>query len=113
MALKKLDQHATHAMRFVGEQDGTPEREFKSAIIPVLAKRVARAYLARIVYGENATTRVALCIQAESSDELVTLVEKVFRSMFGSDQSLDIMFLNEERVIELEKVCSPFVTEAP
>ena len=100
-------------IRFVREQDGIPEQDFKDAIIPVLAVSVRRAYLACVEYTNSTTTAVALCIRSTTPEEaLVRKIGVVFSSMFGTNQHLDIVFLSDEQERCLECVCCPFFETA-
>ncbi len=100
-------------IRFLQEQDGIPEREFKEAVVPVLKRAVQRAYLARIQYADTGTNAVALCLRATGSEEpLVKAIGAVFSPIFGARQHLDIIFLNEDQERELAGVCRPFFESA-
>ena len=46
----RAESRVAKSIRFVGEQDGVPERELQGRVVPLLAKRgvVERAYLARL-----------------------------------------------------------------
>jgi hypothetical protein len=97
--------------RFVREQDGEVEDDFMVCVAPILARdsRVKRGYLARVVYEEAREEHVALCLVARAVDEsLVREVGSVFRSMFGRDQHLDVLFVRAEQEAELAAVCRPF-----
>ena len=97
-------------VRFIGEQIGDAERELFERILPILSddESVARCYLARVTY-ESPSEFVALCIRGGRSKEvLVKKLGERFSSMFGRDQSLDILFLDESQELEISNVCSPF-----
>jgi len=97
---------------FLGEQDGKAEQEFKETLYSVLAgyDKSLRAYLARVKYKENDNSFVALCFRVEEEIDKYLLVQstKIFRMMFGEDEHLDIIFLNEQQESQLRKVCCPF-----
>lgn len=98
-------------LRFIGEQDGTPEREFKERVIPLLdaSGSVERGYLARVAYESASTELVALCLVAhQPTVGLLGLIGTTFASMFGRDQHLDIVFIDSELEPELARVCQPF-----
>jgi hypothetical protein len=104
-------------IRFLAEQDGKIERDFKhqaSALLMQLEEPV-RAYLCRIAYpGEDITDafHVALCL-ASITDvkwEMQEGVASIFRRMFGTHEHLDIMFIGQAQEARLLKVCSPFLT---
>lgn len=97
---------------FLGEQDGPPERELKEQLAKLFlsSSTVKSAYLARIAYESQSTPGVALCLRTESAQDQ-TLVEnagKIFASMFGTSEHMDIVFLDERQETELLKVCRAF-----
>jgi hypothetical protein len=99
------------AIRFVGEQDGVPERELKERVAPLLvgSGAVERAYLARVAYGSSSPEVVALCLRAtRPEDALLGEIGVVFASMFGRDQHLDMLFIDGDQDRELARVCPPF-----
>lgn len=108
----KLDSFTSSETRFVAEQIGVPENEFKESIIGLFhdRNRPLRAYLVQVEYGEKRDFNVALCIALESEDDekLANDIALVFRRMFGSHEHLDILFVTEEQETQLRKVCCPF-----
>lgn len=97
---------------FLGEQDGPPERKLKKQLAEFFLSNsaVKSAYLARIAYGSHSAPLVALCVRTESGQDQ-TLVEnagKIFASMFGRDEHMDIVFLDERQETELLRVCRAF-----
>jgi len=97
---------------FVGEQDGVPEREFKSHLGSFFRhdQSILKAYLARIAYGEQSPSIVALCLCSQFGPDrgVAEKIGKLFAVMFGSNEHLDIIFLNERQESELAKICFPF-----
>ena len=99
---------------FVGEQHGESENEFKRAVVRKCLQRrdvfVERAYLALVVYEGEQETSVALCLasEAQSDESVVGEIATLFRSMFGSQDHLDILYVSLEREVRLRKVCCPF-----
>ena len=98
-------------MRFVGEQDGQPERLLKDRLAELFRqyKTISAAYLARADIGNGLIT-VILALRAESSPDQ-RVIEKVgsfFASIFAREEHLDIFFISEAQEAELTKVCSPF-----
>ena len=101
---------------FICEQDGTVEKKIKSEWCQLFEvnEEVIRAYLVRVRYNnENNDLNsldVALCIKqiAGNCEETVKKVGKIFESHFGSDQHLDIGFLNDEQESRITKVAKPF-----
>lgn len=107
-----LDSFASGGTRFLAEQIGVPENEFKEAIVGLFRSRnrPLRAYLAQVEYGKEKELNVALCIASGSGEdeELASDIALVFRSMFGSHEHLDILFLTDGQEAQLRRVCCPF-----
>lgn len=97
---------------FLCEQDGIPERDLKTKLLPLLNAQLAvsRAYLARVSYGNSNAPAVALCMRctAEPKQAFVESITQVFVDMFNKDAFLDILLLEKEQEDALSKVCSPF-----
>ena len=108
---KDPEEFQVPQLRFLGEQDGPPERELKCALAQCFQndQSVITAYLARVAYGGESFA-VALCLRAQLGPDrgLAEKVGKIFASMFGGHEHLDIIFLNEMQEAELAKVCKPF-----
>lgn len=112
---KKIDSFTGGSkVRFVTEQIGIPENEFKEEAVRLFQNqnRVLRAYLAQVEYGKAKDFNVALCIFWEhgEDEELANDIASIFRRMFGSHEHLDIFFLSDSQEIELRKICCPFFT---
>jgi hypothetical protein len=99
-------------IRFLGEQDGVPEREFKSRLVEFLQRdqSVVRAYLAQVAYSEQSPTAVALCLRSQFGPDrgVAEKIGKIFASMFGGHEHLDIIFLDDQQESGLARVCSSF-----
>lgn len=112
MSRIKLDIFTSNKTRFIAEQIGLPENEFKESIVALFLyrKRVLRAYLVQVQYGVQKLSNVALCLAiANGEDEtLANDIALVFHRMFGKHEHLDILFLNENQERQLRKVCCPF-----
>jgi len=107
----RTESHVAKSLRYIGEQDGVPEREFKERVVPLLdgSGVVERGYLARVAYDSASPEVVALCLRAQPpQDVLLRDVGAVFASMFGRDQHLDILFIDGDQEQELARVCPPF-----
>lgn len=110
----KLSPFISNKIRFIAEQIGVYENEFKRELITVFIEQQKnmRAYLARLEYGSVKDFNVALCIRLEI-DEDVTLAREaasIFSRMFGRDEHLDILFLSNDQEKELRNICCPFFT---
>ncbi len=99
---------------FLGEQDGQVERELKAALADFLPvhRTISLVYLARVSYRETPGSGVALCLRGGSEDApvLVAGIGEVFKKLFNPTQHLDILFLSDSQVSELERVAKPFYT---
>jgi hypothetical protein len=96
----------------LGEQDGLPERDLKSALKPKLEElgEVERAYLARIGFGPSEEPSVALCLAPTSgrAANIVQSVGEVFSRFFSPDAYLDVIFVAGQQEADLRRVCRPF-----
>ena len=102
-------------LRFCGEQDGPPERDLKERLVRFSRRdsSVEAAYLAQVVYGDQSPMNVALCLRTKFGADhgLAEKIGRIFGSIFGPREHLDIIFLDDEQEIELAKVCLPFFDE--
>jgi hypothetical protein len=99
-------------LQFLCEQDGDVEQTLKTNWIPVLRNTpaVERAYLVCVKSYDGNPANVALCLRHAGGGDpaLVDELGDCFRSMFAGSESLDIMFVPEDREDELRAVCRPF-----
>jgi hypothetical protein len=102
------------SVRFLGEQDGEPERELKAALAAAFRETSGprRAYLARVDYGDGGQA-VALCLASPHDAELLRRAAACFSRLFGTDTSLDILFLSEADERAVGSVCRSFYERAP
>jgi hypothetical protein len=116
MSREKLDQFASGETRFIGEQVGISENEFKGSVVNLLHgwSRPLRAYLAQVEYGGKRDFNVALCVASEAGEDenIANNIALIFRRMFGPREHLDIMFLSENQETQLRKVCCPFFSSS-
>jgi hypothetical protein len=112
---KNTGQQGHPSIQFLGEQDGEPERQLKSALVRQFktAGNVYRAYLVRVRYG-GTTSSVALAIAAsgEGQKRIVESVRRVFSAQFTTGQHLDVMFPSSADEAALSTVCRPFFNYA-
>ena len=101
-------------VRFVCEQDGVPEQQFKDALIVALQAlpAVQKAYLARVDFGDPSAYPVDLCLSASEDPGAVHAVSAVFGRIFQAKQHLDIVFLTPQQETELARICRPFYIAA-
>jgi len=107
----RTESHVAKTLRFIGEQDGIPEREFKERVVALLdgCGIVERGYLTRVAYEPASAEVVALCLLTQQpQDALLREIGAVFASMFGRDQHLNILFIDRDQEQELARVCPPF-----
>jgi hypothetical protein len=95
---------------FICEQDGDPERERKGKLVGRFLdnRDLNEAFLVRVRYAPE-HGGVALCLFARQQDEdLVNDAASEFRTLFGADVSLDIMFVTKQQRRQLVLVAKPF-----
>ena len=99
-------------LKFVAEQDGSPERMLKTKLAMLFAcsDEITTAYLARVAYEKDTETTVALCLMGNvlNAEKQVEDIQAIFSTFFNTRESLDIIFLKQEQEAELKKVCKPF-----
>jgi hypothetical protein len=108
---KKFDKFYAQEVRFLGEQNGTPEHLLKNKLAEFFQRdgSVSRSYLARIDYEEGKNTVVlGLRTQFGPDRGMVEKVGAIFAVIFNSKEHLDIMFLTDSEEAELARVCKPF-----
>jgi len=114
---RPIEEMQAPKMRFIGEQDGPPERDLKARLVDFFHqdKSIRSAYLARVLYDDQTTENVVLCLQTQSGPDryLAEKIGQIFGSMFGSQEHLDIIFISDAQKPELSKVCKPFFEEGP
>jgi len=98
-------------LRFLGEQDGPPERELKGRLSEFFRRDqlVSVAYLALVAY-EDKSIAVALCLRSQGGPDrrVAEDIGRIFASMFGGHEHLDIVFLSKAQEGELMRVCQAF-----
>lgn len=110
-------QEAIHVpeVRFIAEQDGIPEREFKKRICDYLSERnvKCRAYLVRVKYPTEDDWSVALCFGGTLPqwNEIEKGVGVAFSEMFRTDEHLDIFLLSKLQEEEASRIAKPFYPE--
>jgi len=114
---RPTEEPIAHAITFVGEQDGPPERMLKEKLSVLFAgsKNPLKAYLARVHYREARGESVCLCLSVSGGEEkpLVEAVHSLFAQQFNRAVHLDILFLNPKQEEQLTAVCKPFYRREP
>ena len=97
-------------IKYIGEQDGAIEKELKSEITKIFKdnKGVKRAYLAQAIYGESLNCDVILCINGKEDINLIRSIDECFSRIFNQHMHLDIIFIEKDKEIEVQRVCKPF-----
>lgn len=98
------------SVRFLGEQDGAPERLLKSRLVEAFSRHtdVRRAYLAQINVGDGVGVGLCISTVGDADPSLVREISAIFASIFGAHEYLDILFVSEEQEAALERVCPRF-----
>jgi hypothetical protein len=78
------------------------------------SQHVSEAYLARIGYQPRDATAVALCLRSDQpGDRAIILgVAAVARRVLSVENHLDIVFVDDGQLIDLQRVCRPFFQRA-
>jgi hypothetical protein len=111
MAERPIDNFPTPKVRFLGEHDGAPEREFKSRIMGVLrSSSTAEAYLADVSYEGARSPVLAVCLvgDAGEADKVCGEIAGIFTRMFRDAMPFDMMYITRDQRLELARVCRPF-----
>ena len=101
------------SIRFVGEQDGPPERELKNRWAPILQRKseVQRAYLARVLFDGRDSVDVVPAVRSTTGYD-ASLEQELGNvsasSEFSSKCHLDIVFLTPEQDAQIAAACTPF-----
>jgi len=99
-------------LKFVGEQDGPPERQLKSDLIVLFGQRshVQRAFLVRAIFDDTQAPEVVLAIRSTTGpdEQFVDEIGRKFGQIFNRPAHLDIMFLSPEQEAEASAVCRAF-----
>jgi SseB protein C-terminal domain len=114
---RPTEELIAHALTFVGEQDGLPERMLKRKLSALFAgcKNLLQAYLARVHYRGARGESVCLCLSVSSGADkpLVEAIHSLFAQHFDRKVHLDILFLNPKQEEQLAAVCKPFYRRGP
>ncbi len=103
MMKKRTESTQVSQLRFLGGQDGVPERELKERLIEYFrhSRSVEAAYLAQVTYGGSAVS-VALCLTPSGGhdSDVVQHAGRIFASMFGPPRAHGYCFCRSESGIE-------------
>jgi hypothetical protein len=108
----RFDPFTNRRIHFLGEQDGPPEQELKRQLSDYLRceHEIKKAYLVQIAYDAASTPEVALCLVGEQTNlrQIVQCVETIFKELFQTTDSIEVLFLNELQRTEVNLVARPF-----
>ena len=70
---KKAEERIESQVKFVGEQDGKPERELKSLFSDLFKEypNVQKAYLAQVKFDGSNSYDVVLCLKSTQDEQIV------------------------------------------
>lgn len=112
LSRKKHEDIRVREIRFLGEQDGPPERLLKEKLADFFRRdgSVKKAYLAKVDFGQGKNASVVLGLRTQFGPDrgIVEKVGSIFAFIFNAKEHLDIMFLTDEQEAELTKACKPF-----
>lgn len=112
---KKFEEVRVPGVRFLGEQDGPPERLLKDrlAVLFHQDKTIITAYLARVDLDNKTGVVLALRTTSGPNKQVVESVGKIFASIFAGREHLDILFLTDAQESKLKHVCKAFFQGTP
>lgn len=112
MPKRKTESFSPQDIHFVSEKIGDAEDDLKRALAGFFESKgfELRAYLANVVYAPKNSQVVAVCLASnpEEKHQVKSGTADIFRSMFDSEECLDIFFVTHSEETELRKVCCPF-----
>lgn len=102
--------------RFLGEQWGPVECDFRHQVVPILEKHgVQRAYLLKVQHGnENSEVFVSLSLVGGRRGifSIEKKISRVFKSIFSRSNSIDVRFLRDDLLPSVERFV-PIYDEDP
>jgi hypothetical protein len=112
---KKSGSIRVPPISFLCEQQGHSEDELKQKLSSYFRSELAisSAFLLQVRYGNSAEQHVALCIHGDGVDQKAVQehTSKIFREMFKSDQSIDIVFLGPDKTQLALRAGKPFYVQ--
>ena len=107
-----LDPFTSRKIHFLGELEGPPVQELKHQLANYFSceHEIRKAYLVRIARDASPTPRLALCLVGERTNaiELAQTVGTIFNELFPGAESMEIVFLNEPQIREVNLLAQPF-----
>jgi hypothetical protein len=108
----RIEPFTNRRIHFLGEQDGPPEQDLKRQLSDYLGceHQIKRAYLVQIAHDTTSTPKVALCLVGEQTNirQVVQCVGTIFKELFPTAESIEVLFLNELQKTEVNLVARPF-----
>lgn len=109
---KKSEVLRVREIRFLGEQDGPPERILKEKLADSFRRHggIDKAYLTRVDFGEGTNPGVVLGLRTKAGPDMgvVENVGATFAHIFNTKEHLDTVFLTDDQEAQLAKVCPAF-----
>jgi len=109
---KKPEELVVPEIRFLGEQDGPPERILKEKLADFFRRdgSIDKAYLTKVDFGEGTNAGVVLGLRTQSGPDrrMVEKVGAIFAGVFNTQEHLDIVFLTDDQEAQLARVCPAF-----
>jgi hypothetical protein len=108
----RTDEFNVRKILFLSEQDGPPEQVLKRCLTGYLScvPAVELAYLVKVAHGESSGQQVALCLVGGSNDalQIAQSAETMFRELFRSTESIEVLFLTDEQRVRVSAIADPF-----
>lgn len=99
-------------IRFVREQTGEVEDDFKKRVIHYFVESRIRckAYLVQAFYNDPSGVNVVLCIRLTvgDADEVESQIGQIFAAIFSGYEHLDTLFLTEQTEGRVACIAVPF-----
>jgi type III secretion system (T3SS) SseB-like protein len=102
---------------FLSEQDGAVEQNLKTHLRAQFqcGLEIRKAYLARVRYESSNDQKVALCLVDDDVDRpaIVERIGTIFRGIFKTTESMDIVFLSAEQQKQIGSIAKAFYEQLP
>lgn len=99
---------------FLGEQNGVIESELKDGFCHCFSRdsSIELAYLVRVSYADTPTPQVALCLKGnKNAIHSLECAGEVFTEIFSATEHLDMFFLSDAQIKEINRVAKPFYSK--
>jgi hypothetical protein len=107
-----IDPFTSRKVHFLGELEGPPVQELKRQLSNYLSceHEIRKAYLVRIARDASPTPKLALCLVGERTNaiQVAQTVGAIFTELFPGAESMEIVFLNDSQMREVNILAQPF-----